>query len=379
MLPIARLFDYSLPFKEKLLFLYNNLEIINRGYLTNDVFVKRLEKSFEIFFETRRALCVTSGTSALQLLFSSFCNEGDHIIVPNNTFIATWQAARVCNLHIHIVDTNETGIGLCPNHLNYTLDKLRNNSILPKVVVDVHIGGFISRYWKECKNISRKFGCVYLEDSAQAFGSKTNCGLKAGCIGEAGIHSFHLTKVLTGGEGGLALCNLDRILLLRSLRQFGVSESNSLLHNAISLNSKMSEFTAAFILQNFKVVSDKIHKRRKLLDFYKNHLDPDIFLAYDDCYMNSYSSAYKTIVKVRNVCSYKAILAEAKNIPLTGFVYKYPLSLQPVVINDSQTFFSERDLSNSISFSKLHICPPNYPELKISTVKKICHLLNTLG
>ena len=73
----------------------------------------------------------------------------------------------------------------------------------------MHIGGFISRYWDVCKNISKKFGCLYLEDSAQAFGSKTKCGLNAGCIGEASIHSFHLTKVLTGGEGGLALCDVN--------------------------------------------------------------------------------------------------------------------------------------------------------------------------
>ena len=205
MSPLARLFDYSLPIKEQLIFLYSCLKIIDRGYLTNDIYVRKLEKRFESYFQNKKSICVTSGTSALHIIFSCFFKEGDHIIMPNNTFIATWQAARICNLNIHIVDTNETGIGICPNHLNYTLTNLNEKSIVPKAVIDVHIGGFISRYWNECKDISKKFGCLYLEDSAQAFASKTKCGLNAGCIGEASIHSFHLTKVLTGGEGGLAL------------------------------------------------------------------------------------------------------------------------------------------------------------------------------
>ena len=375
---LVRLFDYSLPIKEQISFLYSCLKIIDRGYLTNDVYVKKLEHSLESFFNNKKAICVTSGTSALQIIFSCFCKEGDHIIMPNNTFIATWQAARICNLNIHLVDTNETGIGICPNHLNHTLAKLHEKSIAPKAVVDVHIGGFISRYWNECKDISKNFGCFYLEDSAQAFGSKTSCGLHSGCIGEASIHSFHLTKVLTGGEGGLALCSEDMASSLRSLRQFGVSDENSLLHNSISLNSKMSEFTAAFILENFKIVMSKISKRRKLLDIYRTHLDPDKFLVYDDIYMNSYSSAYKTVVKVKDKLDYQEILDNAKLIPLTGFVYKYPLSHQPVVINDNQTFFSKKKLNNSISFSEMHICPPNYPELKKASVLNICDFLNSI-
>ena len=273
---------------------------------------------------------------------------------------------------------NETGIGICPKHLNYTLANLHEKSIVPKAVIDVHIGGFISRYWNECKNISKKFGCLYLEDSAQAFGSKTKCGLNAGCIGEASIHSFHLTKVLTGGEGGLALCNEDIASSIQSLRQFGVSNSNPLLHNSLSLNSKMSEFIASFILQNYNVGESKILKRRKLLDLYRTHLDPSKFFVYDDIHMNSYSSAYKAVVTVKDKYNYEAILAKAKLIPLTGFVYKYPLSNQPVVMKDNHTFFSNVNLNNSINFSNAHICPPNYPELNNSNVLKICDFLNKI-
>ena len=376
---LARLFDYSLPITNQISFLCDVLSIIKRGYLTNDIFVNRLEKTLENYFLPKKAVCVTSGTSALQVLFSSYCNPEDHIIMPNNTFIATWQAARVSNLNVHIVDTNETGIGICPKHLEYTLTRLQSESIKPKAIIDVHIGGFISRYWQKCKNLADKFDCLYLEDSAQAFGAKTICGIKAGCIGDSGIHSFHLTKVLTGGEGGLVLSNNDMVSSLRSLRQFGVSELNPLLHNLISLNSKMTEFTAAFILQNLKVVEKKIRKRRQLMSFYKAHLHFDKFFVYDDHYMNSFSSAYKTIVRVKDVDSYNRILSESSKVPLTGFVYKYPLSLQTVVRNDDRTYFVEDELRESILFSNTHICPPNYPELPISSAKKICGFLNNIA
>ena len=106
----------------------------------------------------------------------------------------------------------------------------------------------------------------------------------------------------------------------------------------------MSEFIAAFILQNFNVVESKILKRRKLLNLYKSHLDPSKFIVYDDIYMDSYSSAYKTVVKVKDKNDYEAILTKAKSIPLTGFVYKYPLSNQPVVMKDNHTFISKTNL-----------------------------------
>ena len=140
----------------------------------------------------------------------------------------------------------------------------------------------------------------------------------------------------------------------------------------------MSEFTAAFILENFKAVMSKISKRRKLVDIYRQNLDPDKFLVYDDIFMNSYSSAYKAVVRVKDKFHYEAILNKAKLIPLTGFVYKYPLCVQPVVINDKQTFFSKKKLNNSINFSEMHICPPNYPELKKSSVLNICKFLNKI-
>ena len=95
--------------------------------------------------------------------------------------------------------------------------------------------------------------------------------------------------------------------------------------------------------------------------------------------MNSYSSAYKTVVKVKDKLDYQEILDNAKLIPLTGFVYKYPLSHQPVVIKDNQTFFSNKKLNNSISFSEMHICPPNYPELKKASVLNICDFLNSIS
>ena len=103
------------------------------------------------------------------------------------------------------------------------------------------------------------------------------------------------------------------------------------------------------------------------------------YFTYDDNYMNSYSSAYKSIVRVRNVATYNTIIAKSSSIPLTGFVYKYPLSLQPVVQNHKKTFFNETYLQNSILFSSLHICPPNYPELSLAKVKKICSYLNSIS
>ena len=376
-MPLARIFDYSLPIHLQIKFIFDCIKIINRGFLTNDRFVQKFEAKLEKLYLDKKVICTSSGTSALLTMLSCVSKPGDHIILPNNTFIATWQAAAALNLVIHVVDTNESGIGICPTSLENTLIELNSRNIRPLAILDVHIGGFISKYWEQVLAISNQYDILYLEDSAQAFNSLTVCGKVAGSIGNMGIHSFHLTKNLTAGEGGALILQKNNVHLAKSFRQFGVCLDNPLLFENQSLNSKMSEFIAAFGARNLECVNDKIVKRRHIMNQYKSFLDPSKYQVYDDNLMGSFSSAYKTIVKVDDNCIYNKIMNCSDQIPLTGYVYKYTLNQQPVVLKSSHTFF-HGNLNHSLGFSNSHICPPTYPELSLRQVDLICDFLNNI-
>ncbi|KZR70269.1 dTDP-4-amino-4,6-dideoxygalactose transaminase [Prochlorococcus marinus str. MIT 1313] len=376
-MPLARIFDYSLPVHLQVKFLFDCIKIINRGFLTNDRFVKKFETKLEKLYLDKKVICTSSGTSALLTMLSCVSKPGDHIILPNNTFIATWQAAAALNLIIHVVDTNESGIGICPISLESTLDELNSRNIHPLAILDVHIGGFISKHWEKVLAISNKYHILYLEDSAQAFNALTICGKLAGSIGHMAIHSFHLTKNLTAGEGGALILHKNDIHLAKSFRQFGMCLDNPLLFKYQSLNSKMSEFIAAFGARNLECVHNKIFKRRQIMNKYKLLLDPSRYQVYDDILMGSFSSSYKTIVKVDDSYLYNKIMNYSDQIPLTGYVYKYTLNQQPVVLKSSDTFF-HGTLNNSIGFSCSHICPPTYPELSLRRVDLICQFLNKI-
>ena len=376
-MPFARIFDYSLPIHLQIKFIFDCIKIIQRGFLSNDMFVEKFETKLEEIYEGKKVICTSSGTSALMTMLSCVSDAGDHIIVPNNTFIATWQAAATLNLIIHVVDTNETGIGICPISLEKTLTELSLKRIHPIAIIDVHIGGFISKYWKKITLIAEEFNIFYLEDSAQAFNSLTMCGKQAGSIGHMGIHSFHLTKNLTAGEGGALILSNQDVDLAKSYRQFGVSIVNPLLFENQSLNSKMSEFIAAFGARNLECVKDKVRKRREIMNQYKLRLDPSKYQVYNDELMGSFSSAYKTIVRVRDDYLYNNIMSCSEQIPLTGYVYRHPLNQQPVVLKSSHTFL-HGNLDCSLEFSRSHICPPTYPELNFGQIESICGFLNKI-
>ncbi|TCD57605.1 hypothetical protein CWE17_07110 [Synechococcus sp. BS56D] len=379
----VKVFNYSLSVVDRLRFLYSCNQILCQAYLTDHSFVRKLEHMLYQYFssEENSQIClptvVNSATSALYIVFSTCFEIGDKVAVPNNTFIATYQSLVAAGLKPVVVDTHPSGVGI-------SLDSLKKAHSLHrdlKGIVDVHIGGFISQEYDQLQRYCHTHRLFYVEDSAQAFGAKTEDGNYAGLLGDVGVHSFHLTKNLTSGEGGCILIgNQSHASLFESFRSrksFGVGDQTT-LYNTHSLNFKMPEFSAALGLVNLRNIHKRIKKRRLHSSRYHELLDKSKFEVYSDLSMKHQNSAYKCIVRAPQ--SIIRRLERSSDFTLTGYVYKNPLSQQPIVIKDhlEQKCFLSSSLYNSINFSQTHFCPPNYPEVLFTQVRYLAKIANSI-
>ena len=343
-------------------------KIFDQGFLANHTFVKKFEKKFSNFTNSKFSLGTQSGTAALELIFRTINVKNKKVLIANNTFIATAAAVKSAGGIPIPVEIDEYYYSLCPKEL---IKKIKKNKNLGAVVI-VHIGGIVSPNIHKIVEICKAYKLALVEDCAQAFGSKI-LDKHVGNFGIAGAFSLQTTKVLTAGEGGVAITNNNKFYqkMIRN-RVFGISLKNKLVHDLNGSNMKMSEFVALAAICDLDRVKKRIEKRKLLAERYQRNLENTCWKTIKPP-ENTTTAYYKQIVisKVKR----KIIINEFKknNIMMTGGVYYYPLNRQKnlKIINDNKFL-------NSTFFAEHHFCPPCYPELSLKDIDYICSVLKNI-
>lgn len=349
-------------------FLKSGLEkILDQGYLTNHTFVHSFEESFSRWNFSRFGVAVSNGTTAIEVALRSLNVRGKEVIIPSNTFIAC--AAAVLN-------AGGTPV-LCDIELEYlSLDPAQVREKIGQntgAVLVVHIGGIISPAIFELRQICEARGVPLVEDCAHAHGASYK-GIKAGNIGQAGAFSFHMTKVMTTGEGGMVVTDSESLKNdLHSVRQFGKSQSNPLMHVRDGSNFKMTEMQALMGLLELQRVERRIQKRQKIAAVYEQKLKGSSWRTWAAA-PEAVCPYYKKIVRSPIPRSKVEEALKRQGVALTGGVYYIPVHKQEVFKGQSAS-----DFKNTEIFSAEHICPPCYPELELSEIEKICDILLKLA
>ncbi len=341
-------------------------KILDQGFLTNHLFVKKFEKNFSSFTNNKYSVAVNSGTSALELIFRSLEVQGKRVLIASNTFIATAIAAKSAGGIPEAVDIDKNFFSLCPDELK---KKIKKNV---GAVVIVHIGGLISPNIFKILKICEKYNVPLVEDCAQAFGSFLN-SKHAGSFGIASAFSMQTTKVLTSGEGGVSVTKNKKLFSkFISNRFYGFDYKDTLSYVRMGNNLKMSEFVALMAICDLQRVKKRIKKRVKLAARYKKLLLGSSWKTLEPVHGSS-SAYYKQIIlsPIRRKIIEKKFKEE--NIALTGGVYYRPLHRQPILGVKSDKLFP-----NASYFSDYHFCPPCYPELEEKHVDRICKILLSL-
>jgi dTDP-4-amino-4,6-dideoxygalactose transaminase len=237
-------------------------DLIDANAYTNGPDVARFEQQFAAFCGADLCIGVASGLDALQLgLLAAGVKPGDDVIVPANTFFATFEAVSHIGARPVPVDVSEQDYNLDAAHLEATLtDSTR-------AVVPVHLYGQLADM-RRVQEIAGRHGLIVVEDACQAHGAMRD-GIRAGTAGLAGAFSFYPGKNLGAfGDAG-ALVTSDPVLAesMRMLREHGQREKYR--HEQIGYTSRLDTVQALVLLCKLPHLDAWNAQRRELAARYE--------------------------------------------------------------------------------------------------------------
>jgi perosamine synthetase len=249
-------------------------DALRHGWYENAyAYCEKFQKAFAVYHDRKHALMTPNCTSAIHLLLSALgIEEGDEVIVPDCTWIAT--AAPISQLRAVPVfcDIQPTSWCLDPQSVE--------QSITPrtKAIIVVDLFGNMPAM-DELQAIADQHGLPLIEDAAEAIGSSYR-GTKAGKFGCGSVFSFHRTKTLTTGEGGMLLLDDDRLFeRCTILRDHGRRPGSPMyVNDEVAYKYMPFNMQAALGYAQFQRVDELVAKKRWILGTYKQKLAdvPDV-------------------------------------------------------------------------------------------------------
>jgi perosamine synthetase len=238
--------------------------VLESGMLASGERVAEFERNFADYCGTTHAVAINNGTAALHAaLMAADIGQGDEVIVPSFTFIATATAVSMTGATPIFVDVNEQTFGIDPAQVE--------NHITPKTkaVIGVHLFGQPFDV-QGIKQVCESHNLVLIEDAAQAQGAICN-GEKTGAMGDMGCFSFYATKNMTTGEGGMVTTSTKSLNeRLRLLINHGQSEKY--LHTRLGYNYRLTDVAAAIGLVQLKKLEKFNLRRRKNAEYFDTHI-----------------------------------------------------------------------------------------------------------
>lgn len=246
---------------------YVTAAVTNAWHTDANVYHERFEKAFTEYIGMKYAIALPSCTSAIHLsLLALGIGPGDEVIVPDITWIATAAPITYVGAKPVFADIDERTWCISVE----SFDKL----ITPKTraVIPVDLYGNLSDM-DSIKKIAQRHGIAIIEDAAEAIGSEYK-GRKAGSFGDTGVFSFHGSKTMTTGEGGMLVTNRKDIYSrCLFLRDHGRNPGDKMFWNTeVAYKYKMSSMQAALGLAQLERIDELIKRKRQIFNWYKSEL-----------------------------------------------------------------------------------------------------------
>lgn len=248
----------------------NVIECLLSGWISSKgKFISEFEKEFAKYLNVRYASSCNNGTSALHLaLMAIGINEGDEVIVPVSTYIATANAVKYCNATPVFVDVDEDTWNIDIKEIEKKITKKT------KAIIVVHLYGNPCDM-DEIIRIARKKNLYVLEDCAESLGS-TYGGKHTGTIGDVGCFSFFGNKVITTGEGGMCVSNDKGIIdEINRLKNHYSSEDMRYVHSGIGYNYRLTNIQAAIGLAQLKKLPEILKLKKRNYELLKKKIHGD--------------------------------------------------------------------------------------------------------
>jgi perosamine synthetase len=236
-------------------------------YGNANLFQDRFEKAFAAHLGTRHAVSLPSCTSAIHLALTAFgIGPGDEVIVPETTWIASAAPITYVGATPVFADIDPQTWCLAAKSFEACVT-LRTRAVIP---VDLY-GNMPDM--DSINAVAKRHGIAVIEDAAEAIGSEYH-GRRAGSCGDVGTFSFHGTKTLTTGEGGMLVTDCDDLAQrVRVLRDHGRQPGDSSFFNTeVAFKYRMSSLQAALGLAQLERIEELIARKREIFARYRDEL-----------------------------------------------------------------------------------------------------------
>jgi perosamine synthetase len=241
-------------------------ETIKANWITGGEKVKQFERQIAELCDVKHAIAICNGTMALYVGLKILgIGEGDEVIVPDFTFIASANSVVMAGAKPVFVDVDEKTFNIDP--------ECTERAITPttKAIMPVHIYGQAADMNRICE-IAKKYGLYVIEDAAQGIGVKFD-GKPVGGFGDVGCLSFYADKTMTTGEGGMVLTNDDKLAeQCLILKHQGRTGRGMYFHEHIGYNFRLTDLQAAVGLAQLSKLPTIIDRKKKNERLYRDYL-----------------------------------------------------------------------------------------------------------
>lgn len=245
------------------------MEALKSGWVSSlGRYVDAFEEQFARYCGVRHAVSVSNGTVGLHLALKVLgIGEGDEVIIPDLTFVATANAVATAGARPVMVDVTPETWCIDPGRIAAAITP-RTRAIIP-VHLYGHPAGMLA-----IMALAKKHALHVIEDAAEAHGAAID-GKVTGSFGDMGVFSFYGNKIITSGEGGMITTN-DAAIFQRAryLRDHAMSPDLRYWHTEVGYNYRMTNLQAALGLGQLEQIGDFIAERERLLSLYRAQLEP---------------------------------------------------------------------------------------------------------
>jgi len=283
------------------------VEVLRSDFLTQGPAVPRFESVVADHCSARHAVAVNSATSALHIACLALdVGPGDVVWTSPVTFVASANCARYCGADVDWVDIDPDTYNLSPVALEEKLIEANAEGRLPKVVIPVHLAGQ-SCDMERIHALGDEYGFRIIEDASHAIGG-SYAGKPVGCceFSDISVFSFHPVKIITTGEGGMALTNdSDLAERMALLRVHGITKDPKRMagekpdgpwyyeQQTLGYNYRMTDLQAALGVSQMTRLDAYVERRNAIADRYDEafadlplmtpHVDPLCTSAFHLC------------------------------------------------------------------------------------------------
>ncbi len=338
-------------------------ECVETNWLTESGrFVADFEKQFGEFLDIKYTTTVANGTLALHLaLVALGIGEGDEVIVPTFTYVATVNAVAYTGAVPVFADSE-------PEYWQIDPDSIRKKiNSSTKAIIPVHLYGHPCQMDKICE-IAKEYDLFVIEDAAEAFGTKYK-NKYVGTFGDIGVFSFYGNKTITTGEGGMLVTN-EKTLFDRAVhfKGQGLAKWRQYWHDVIGYNYRMTNLSAAIGLAQLERANELIEKKRKIASWYKELLS-DLPLELQKEAPDAFHTYWMVTVLTRDYETREALRAYLKEKGVETRPTFYPVHTMPMYSGKYQM----HRVAENIALRGLNL--PSYPDLEKDNVEEICSIV----